>query len=270
LYLGEGAILPVILCGGEGRRLAPLSTSAKPKQFHALAHHSLSLLQQTVLRVANKQHFAAPVIVGNVKHKGHIEEQLGSISCAPFKVFLEPAMRNTAPPILLSALYAKKIGYGHMLILPSDHYIGNIDIFVSDIVAASERGEMISYFGIEPDHPYSGYGYLMQTESAVLFHEKPERAKAEDLIKRGALWNSGIFLLKVPQFLQSAALTMPKLYNALLNEGLGAYKNLTSVSFDKAYCELTAEGQVLKANFDWTDLGSWASLSALKKIESAA
>jgi len=267
---GEGAILPVILCGGEGRRLAPLSTSVKPKQFHALAHQSFSLFQQTVLRVADKQYFAPPVIMGNINYKGHIEGQLAEINCKPTKTFLEPVMRNTAAPVLLSALYAQDVGYKKMLVLPSDHCIINSEIFVSDILTASKKEEMISYFGIKPDRPDSGYGYLMEADSRISFYEKPDAASAEALINNGALWNSGIFLLQVPQFLKSTAFTMPKLYKALLSDGLGAYKVLPSVSFDKAFCERTAEGRVHKANFDWSDLGSWESLNALKKPESAA
>lgn len=265
-----GAILPVILCGGEGRRLAPLSSVNNPKQFHALAHDDLSLLQQTILRVNNAHLFAPPVLFGNERHESHIKEQLAAIECVPSAVFLEPIMRNTAAPVLLSALYAQDAGFERMLVLPSDHRIHNEKVFIRDASIAAQGEEIISYFGITPDRPYSGYGYIQETSKGIIFYEKPEAQKAATLIANRALWNSGIFLLQVTAFLEAAAHLMPDLFEVLSQDGFDAYSRIPDVSFDKTFCERTSSGKLYKANFDWMDLGSWEALAALETKESAA
>ena len=263
-------ILPVILCGGEGRRLEPLSSADKPKQFHALAHEDLTLLQQTILRVTDDPHFAPPVLFGNLRHEEHINEQLGAIKCQPSAIFLEPMMRNTAAPVLLAALHGHEQGFQHILVLPSDHCIRNIQAFSRDISIAAKGGNMISYFGIAPDRPYSGYGYIQDTGKGIVFHEKPEVEKAAALIMEGALWNSGIFLLRVPDFLEAAARIMPYLLGALCSDGFEAYSRIPAISFDKAFCEHLSLGHLYRASFDWMDLGSWDALGALNNKESAA
>lgn len=263
-------ILPVILCGGEGRRLAPLSSADKPKQFHALVHEDLTLLQQTILRVADDRYFAPPILFGNFRHEAHIKEQIGAIQGNPSAIFLEPMMRNTAAPVLLAALHGHEQCFQYILVLPSDHCIRNVQAFSHDIGIAAKGGNMISYFGIVPGRPYSGYGYIQDTAKGIVFHEKPEVEKAAALIAEGALWNSGIFLLHVPIFLEAAAHIMPDLLGALSSDGFKAYSRIPAISFDKAFCENVSSGHLYTAGFDWADLGSWDALDALNNKENAA
>lgn len=173
-------------------------------------------------------------------------------------------MRNTAAPVVLSALYARKEGFDKVLVLPSDHHIQDVAAFVSDVESASMDDAVISYFGIAPDRPYTGYGYIQNDSEGIVFHEKPDIGKAAALILNGALWNSGIFLLNVAAFLGEAARIMPDLYEALLNGGFESYPHIPSVSFDKAFCERTSIGRLHKASFDWMDMGSMESLEILK------
>lgn len=250
--------------------LAPLSSADKPKQFHALAHDELSLLQQTALRVKDERHFAPLVLFGNIRHEDHIKEQLAVIGCTPSTMFLEPLMRNTAAPVLLSALHANRNGFEQVLILPSDHCIYDREAFCCDIHMASKDEAVISYFGIAPDRPYSGYGYIQETSDGIVFHEKPVMDKAVLLILEGALWNSGIFLLHVSSFLETAARIMPDFLEAISNKGLESYTCIPDISFDKAFCEHTSLGRLHKANFDWADLGSWEALASLEMKEGAA
>ena len=250
--------------------MAPLSSVDKPKQFHALADNNLSLLQQTILRVEDDNRFAPPAIFGNVRHATHIQEQVAEVECVPLITFLEPVMRNTAAPILLSAFYAQDSGFRYLLVQPSDHCINSIGAFIANVLTALNDANIISYFGITPDRAYSGYGYIQESAQGVLFHEKPDLDKAAFLISQGALWNSGIFLLEVSGFLKEAACVMPDLFEALSNDGFDAYSRISSLSFDKAFCERTIKGRLYKADFDWMDMGSWDALCTLISRESVA
>ncbi|MAE51484.1 MAG: hypothetical protein CMH27_06715 [Micavibrio sp.] len=260
-------ILPVILCGGAGRRLAPLSTMDKPKQFHALSGGVHTMLQQTILRVRCPSIFAAPVLFGNIRHQESIKRQLEGIECTPSEVFLEPVMRNTAAPVFLSALYALQKGFDKALILPSDHCIQDENAFWDDIERAEKSGSLITYFGIEPDHPHDGFGYISEKQSGIIFHEKPDIQTARKLIAAGALWNSGIFLLDVVPFLQEVEIVAADLLDMLKVNSLEAYAHIADAPFDKVFCEQTRKGTLLRAGFDWHDLGSW---DALRQIVEAA
>lgn len=257
------SILPVILCGGMGTRLAPLSTPEKPKQFHCLSGGARSLFQETLLRAASPL-YADALIFGNHAHESLINSQLLEIDIAPQALFLEPLSRNTAAPVILSALYASGAGYQHILALPSDHAIENSDAFNDDIQKAAGNNGPITYFGIVPTASDAAYGYIQE---GICFHEKPDETRAADLIARGALWNSGIFLINVPAFLEDLNAVNTGLLQILSVIDLGKhlsiadYEEVPSVPFDKAYCEKSAKGTLMKASFDWSDLGSWESLA---------
>lgn len=263
------SILPAILCGGAGRRLAPLSTPSLPKQFLRLDDPALSLLQQTLMRVRKPDIFAPPVLFGSVHHHAVLQQQIDDMACVPAALFLEPVMRNTAAPVFLAALYAARTGYEYVLVLPSDHVIANEQAFVEDIRHAAEGGAVISYFGIAPDSPRDCFGYLYEEAGrGIRFHEKPDTATAQTLIGRGALWNSGIFLLRTTGFLAEAACVAPDLLEMLSMHSLEAYEHIAPIPFDTAFCEQTGCGRLYRARFDWVDLGNWVALNhhASKKV----
>lgn len=268
-------ILPVILCGGFGKRLAPLSTPDKPKQFHALLGEENSLFQETMARLSPAL-FLAPVIFGNRGHEALIESQLREAGVMPDAVFLEPFSRNTAAPVILSALYAARQGVRKILVLPSDHVIEDRDSFYADVALAAGNGAPVTYFGIRPDAPSSLYGYVLQDgQGGMIFHEKPDAALAGALIEQGALWNSGIFLIDVEAFLTDMefvdAPLLAQLRFILLKPYLFEedYRVLPDIAFDKVYCEKSRCGSLIRASFDWCDLGSWEvweSRSALARL----
>jgi mannose-1-phosphate guanylyltransferase len=233
-------IYPVILAGGFGRRLAPISTPYKPKQFHDLLGHGETLLQSTIKRALM---FAEPqdvITIGNVIHEEHLQTQLHEINVDLLEnLIFEDEPRNTAYAINLALNH---INDGILLIMPSDHFInGNFYDDVEKAVKIAAEGK-IATFGIMPEYPSTNYGYLLENK----FFEKPEYADAIKLIRKGALWNSGIFVASD---------------STLKLEYLKYSPDLTSKPpFDIAIMEKTNRMEVLRAHFNWDDLGSWESL----------
>jgi len=236
----------VILAGGFGKRLAPLSTEDCPKQFLDLTGEGISLFQQTVnraLQVATPKNIWP---VANIIHEGIVLSQLEDTHReVAHNVLFEDESKNTAHAIYLAAGLIKK---GVVVVMPADHII-NGD-FTQDINAAKElamAGKIVA-FGIKPESPDTNFGYL----HAGGFHEKPDSFEAEKLIGQGALWNSGIFI-----FLAETVLEEFKRLHG---------QTIPAISFDKAIMEKTDKLAVIPASFEWADLGSWEALKNFSRI----
>ena len=233
-------ICSVILAGGMGKRLAPLSTLTKPKQFHDLTNYGATMLQQTVARA---QQFSGEIhIVGNTKHANHFAEQVPECN-----LILEPRAKNTAASVFIAA---QKLPNSMLVIMPADHYI-NGD-FAGDIVRAvniAKTGRIVT-FGISPTEPNENYGYIVTHK----FTEKPMRERAEQLIAQSAKWNSGIFIARSDVLLAEFKKYQPEFFKS-------SFTALPELPFDKAIMEKTARHVCLTANFDWDDLGSWESVA---------
>lgn len=237
-------IYSVILAGGFGRRLTPLSTVDKPKQFHDLNGEGISLFQQTVLRALKISLPKHVLPVANIKHKNLVLSQLAAANFEVAQnVIFETEAKNTAHAIYLAA---KKIGKGLMVVLPSDHAItGSFNTDIEKAVKLAEKGKIVA-FGIEPESADTNFGYIL----GHAFHEKPELHQAQVLLAEGALWNSGIFVFKA---------------ETVLSEFEDFYgNNIPAISFDKAVMEKTDKLATIKAGFHWADLGSWEVLNKLK------
>ena len=209
-------IIPIILSGGVGSRLWPLSREHFPKQCLPLADSQHSLLQQTVLRIQGFK-LGSPIVVCNEDHRFLIAQQLQALGIKDAKILLEPASRNTAPAIALAALEVvarlKSIEAetdALLLVLPSDHVLDDITIFENAIrqaKALAETGSLVT-FGIKPTRPETGYGYIRRGDDFTVseFIEKPNVIKAQEYVNAGDyLWNSGMFLFGAKAYLQELA-----------------------------------------------------------------
>jgi mannose-1-phosphate guanylyltransferase/mannose-1-phosphate guanylyltransferase/mannose-6-phosphate isomerase len=281
--MNPSVICPVILSGGSGTRLWPLSRADRPKQFLPL-DGGFSLLQQTALRVADRARFAAPVVVANARHLEEIERQLGAVGIAPGRLILEPRPRNTAAAIALAAFSAAPDDL--LLVMPSDHRIADLAAFHQAIdrgVAAARDGWLVT-FGLSPDRPETGYGYIERGESiaggafkAAAFVEKPDRAAAELLLERGGhLWNGGIFLFRARNFLDSLERAEPAVFErvgaaiagtrsarGIVRPDPACFEAAPAISVDHAVMERSPNVAVVPADMGWSDVGSWDSLNEL-------
>ena len=216
-------IAPVILCGGSGTRLWPLSRETYPKQFVDLGGGK-TLFKDTVLRAKHTPNSLEPVIVCNEAHRFYVTAEL--YECGVHgKILLEPAPRNTAPAIALAAFALQEDGADPlMLVLPSDHAIGDEDAFfegVTRAAALAEQGRIVT-FGIAPTGPATAFGYIEQGEAlgangymVARFVEKPDAKKATGMLARGGYsWNSGMFLLRASVYLKELERFAPKIYAA--------------------------------------------------------
>ncbi len=281
-------VIPVILAGGNGSRLWPLSRELFPKQFHALFDEH-SLLQNTLLRAARTTS-QDPIIVCNEEHRFLVAEQCRALNQPWSRIILEPEGRNTAPAIALAALAACTMAQQPLLlVLPSDHLIGDADVFCEAVKvaakAASEGG--LVTFGITPTRPETGYGYI-ETNGAVeneatpvrSFVEKPDLATARSYHASGDyLWNSGMFVLDARCYLDELAKFCPEMHakvTAAFASGTtdldffrpGAeFLESPSDSIDYAVMEKTDRAIVVRTNFDWSDIGSWTSLWELSSLD---
>ncbi|WP_022686667.1 mannose-1-phosphate guanylyltransferase/mannose-6-phosphate isomerase [Sphingomonas phyllosphaerae] len=275
-------IVPVILSGGSGTRLWPMSRPEKPKQMLALTA-SDTMLQLTAAR-AHGDAFAAPIVVANAAHADAVEEQLGAIGAQPSALILEPAGRNTAPAIALAALSAG--ADQAMLVMPSDHVIADRDAFHAAIHAALplvEQGWLIT-FGITPDAPETGYGYIKVGDElapgihrVARFVEKPKRDVAEAMIASGDhAWNGGIFLFRADAYLGALERFAPAILAAARSacagarrEGVRVYPDAAafaaspSDSIDYAVMEKADRVAVVPVTMGWSDVGSWDALHAI-------
>ena len=276
-------IVPVILSGGSGSRLWPMSRPEKPKQLLVLTGAE-TMLQQTARRAAGDG-FHPPVVVANAQHADDVEAQLASIDASPSALILEPAGRNTAPAIALAALGAPT-PQGALLVMPSDHVIGDVPAFHAAIATALpmvQAGWLIA-FGIKPDAPETGYGWIRKGEALAAgvhriarFVEKPPLAEAEAMLAAGGhAWNGGIFLFRADVFLDALAAHAPDILSAAqeamaraTREGIrihpaaDAFARAPSESVDYAVMEKTDRAAVVSVAMGWNDVGSWDALHAI-------
>jgi mannose-1-phosphate guanylyltransferase len=277
-------ITPVILSGGGGTRLWPMSTPEKPKQFMALTSEH-TMFQLTAERVRDRAMFSAPIIVANAAHATLVEDQLDVIGVSDATLLLEPCARNTAPAIALAALAApdpKSV----LLVMPSDHVITDVDAFHRATKAALtlvEQGWMVTY-GITPTAPETGYGYIRMGEElggGVLrverFVEKPDRATADAMLAEGNhSWNGGIFLFRADIYLGALAVHAPEMLaaaqkamteamcdGARISPDEQAFAACPADSIDYAVMEKAEHVAVAPVNMGWSDVGSWDALYAL-------
>ncbi len=282
--MAQGAIWPVILSGGAGTRLWPLSRELYPKQLLPLVSDR-SLLQDTLARVIGDR-FAAPVVVCNDDHRFIIAEQLRQLDLKPGAIVLEPAARNTAPAVAAAAtLILRDDPDALLLVLPSDHIIRDVAAFVRavEIAASAARSGRLVAFGLASKHPETGYGYIRRggplagvrdAYDIERFVEKPDLATAQTYLADGAWsWNSGMFLFPARLYLDELTSHQPKIAAAAARAVDGATKDLDflrldkaafedspSLSIDYAVMEKTKRAAVVPADLGWNDVGAWSAL----------
>lgn len=274
------SIHPVILCGGSGTRLWPVSLKAKPKPFLPLIGET-TLFEQAVIRVAGDDRFAAPMVVAGAQHCDIIEEQLNGLEGdAEHRLIVEPMGRNTAPAIALAAamLPAEAI----MLVCPSDHHIADEAAFRAAALAAAElaREDWLVSFGIAPERPETGYGYLHRGEplpggyKIAKFVEKPDLATAQSYLESGEYsWNGGIFAFRAGALLNELSAHRPAMAQAVAvavaagkREGARfhpqteAFAQIEGDSIDYAVMENTTRAAMVPVDMGWSDIGNWAAL----------
>jgi mannose-1-phosphate guanylyltransferase / mannose-6-phosphate isomerase len=278
-----GPIVPVLLSGGVGSRLWPLSRETYPKQLLSLLGEQ-TLLQQTAMRVSDKVMFAAPLIVANAEHRFVIAEQMRSLGMAKPRIVLEPVGRNTAAAVAVAALLATDADPdATLLVMPVDHLVRDTNAFRATVTAAraAVAAGKIVLFGIKPDAPAIGYGYIKAdgpgaggAHNVAGFVEKPDRETAQQFLSSGAyLWNSGMFLLPARVFLHELELFAPKVLDVCRTALANAERDLDflrlpetpfadcpAISIDRAVMEKTSRAAVVPAQFDWNDIGSWSAL----------
>ena len=287
-------IIPVILAGGSGTRLWPLSRQLYPKQMIDI-YNEKTMLQNTVLRIEGFEMIAPPIIVCNENHRFMAAEQLREINIDPLAIILEPIGRNTAPAIALAAFKAMKHEKDPiLLVLPADHVIEKVMDFHAAIRAGikeAEKGNLIT-FGIIPDSPETGYGYIKKgdlLESGTgaskieKFVEKPDLATAKKLFDSGSYcWNSGMFMFKASEIIKELETHAPDIMmpcKGLIEAGVQdldflrlsreGFQDIPSDSIDYAVMEKTSKGIVIPFKAGWNDLGSFDALwQAGKKDES--
>lgn len=273
-------ITPVILSGGSGTRLWPLSRPARPKQLLSLTAPE-TMLQLTALRVAHRARFAPAFVVAGARHEAEIAAQLASAGAADATLILEPAGRNTAPAIALAALAAAPDAL--LLVMPSDHVIDDVPAFHAAIdagAALANEGWLLT-FGMTPTAPEVGFGYIERGDAlgpgvdrASRFVEKPDRATAEAYLATGRfLWNGGIFLFRADAMIAAFATHAPDVLDAARKAILGAassgrslmprasaFEAAPSVSIDVAIMERHDRVAVVPVSMGWSDVGSWDAL----------
>ena len=277
-------MIPVILSGGNGSRLWPLSRKQNPKQFLPLTGKE-TLFQQTLQRLSI-DNVQAPIIVSNNDHRFIVEEQLEALNCTPHSILLEPFGRNTAPAVALAAFAILEEGQDDvMLVLPADHVIDDETAFHNALrvaEAAATDGEMV-LFGITPDKAETGYGYIQANQTlssadgtyrVAAFVEKPNEEKAKEYLASGDYyWNSGMFMFKASRYLDELKQHDEAIYNKTLSAFQRSRKNgkvlhidseifahCPDNSIDYAVMEKTSKACVVPMQAQWNDVGSWSAL----------
>src|SRR5918995_868332 len=276
-------LLPVILSGGAGTRLWPLSRELYPKQLLALTS-SHTMLQETALRLSGLQ-ASGPLVVCNEAHRFLVAEQLRQLEIEPHSILLEPFGRNTAPAIALAALAAIARSPGDdpvLLVLPADHVIRDVAAFQKAVQAAlpaAQQGRLVT-FGIVPREPETGYGYIQRgapdgaSYRIARFVEKPSLERARKFLAAGDhYWNSGMFMFRASRYLEElkrlapaieqacrAALEAAKADLDFTRVDADAFEPCPSDSIDYAVMEKTADAVVVPLDAGWSDVGSWSSL----------
>ena len=274
--------IPVILAGGSGTRLWPLSRSMYPKQFLNLGNSQHSLLQNTIIRAKHCTNSQA-IIVCNEEHRFLTAEQMRETG-HDGTIILEPAARNTAPAIALAALHALNTSEDAVLtVLAADHLITDIEQFsehVNDAIQLAHEGAMITY-GVVPDRPETGYGYIKAETTGISrierFVEKPNAEKARNYVESGEYyWNSGMFAFRAHTYLDELRAHAPEVLAAcessfdkaerdldFVRIDKEAFANCESISVDYAVMEKTANAMVVPFTAGWSDIGSWDAVHAI-------
>jgi mannose-1-phosphate guanylyltransferase len=285
----EQRIVPIILSGGMGTRLWPLSRGDFPKQFLKLNDDKLSLFQETLARIADRTKFAAPIVICNNKHRFLVADQLQQCNIEDAHILLEPEARNTAPAISAVCAYIEATsGHARALVLPSDHIITNDKAFTNAIQAGNKSaaaGKLI-IFGITPTHAEAGFGYIKAADkfdehsyNVESFVEKPDQQTAQTYIESGNYsWNSGIFLFSTSLFLQELRIHAPDVYKHSLASvahreenvdfirlNAQAFAACPSISIDYAVMEHSKNVAVVPVSCGWNDAGSWQALWNVKE-----
>ncbi len=278
-------IIPVILSGGMGSRLWPMSRESYPKQFLKLSSDKYSLIQKTIERINGIEGFEPPTIIGNRNHRFLIAENIMEMGLDGISIILEPCARNTAPALAATAYYLKEIYKDALiLVLPSDHIIRDNETFIKGVQKAAEiaNNDKLVTFGIKPEHPETGYGYIkygkeIKKNTAYeieCFVEKPDIKTAEKYVKSGDYaWNSGMFLFPIETFLKELEKFEPVICehaaNSVKNREDGSdfitlnekdFCSSPKESIDYAVMERTDKGAVVPLDCGWNDAGAWDSL----------
>lgn len=278
---GTVPIRPVVLCGGSGTRLWPLSRSHHPKQLLPLTR-SETMLQATLGRTGHSS-FSAPVIVTGEEHRFLVRDQASVAGDEPAAIILEPEGRNTAPAIALAAHWTQQFAPDDlMLVMPADHVIEDINAFLDSIMSAcpaAQAGKLVT-FGIHPSEPKTGFGYIESgseldcapgVRDVVRFVEKPDLATAQEYCAAGSYyWNGGIFLFRPAAFLEELSQFAPAVASACAGAMAGAttdqlfvrpsaesFCQSPSISIDFAVMEHTQHASVVPVEMGWSDVGSW-------------
>src|SRR4051812_8110167 len=280
-------LIPVILSGGSGTRLWPLSRELYPKQLLPLVGKG-TMLQETLARVQGVENVGAPIVVCNDSHRFLVAEQLREINSKPQSILLEPVGRNTAPAVAIAAMAAVSAADNGsseealLLVLPADHVIRNVDAFRAAVAVgrkAAGQGKLVT-FGVVPDKPETGYGYIKRgagegpTFPIAEFVEKPDLVTATRyLASKEYFWNSGMFLFRATAFLDDLRSLAPDIYDACAQAFTAAKQDLDftrlpakefgacrSDSIDYAVMEKTKHGVVVPLEAGWSDVGSWSAL----------
>lgn len=285
-------LLPVVLAGGVGSRLWPLSRQLFPKQFLSLTEAKFSMLQATCRRLGGLD-IEPPLLVCNEQHRFLAAEQLRQIGMEKSKIVLEPVGRNSAPALALAALEAiSKGGDPVLLVLAADHLIKDVAAFQGSILSAlpfAEAGQLVT-FGIVPSHPETGYGYIQKGETVgekgfkvMGFIEKPDAERASQYLRdENFLWNSGLFMFKASRYLDELSVFRPDILDAckaaismaeqdmdFIRVNRDAFSMCPEESIDYAVMEKTANAVVVPMDAGWSDVGSWAALWDVQEKDSA-
>jgi mannose-1-phosphate guanylyltransferase/mannose-6-phosphate isomerase len=294
-------IVPVILAGGMGTRLWPLSREHYPKQLMPVTGEKHSLLQLTAMRLTGIPNALPPIVVCNEEHRFMVAAQLQLDSLHPSMILLEPAGRNTAPAAAVAAFEASKEGSDPvLLVMPSDHIVRDHGAFRSSVALGgglASSGHIVT-FGVKPDRAATGYGYIKMGAALDVddhrgeagegvyridkFVEKPDQERAgQYLAARDYLWNSGMFMFRSSVYLQELERLSPKIFEAcreayaqakhdldFLRLDMQAFTSCPSDSIDYAVMEKTSKGAVIPIDVGWSDVGSWSTLHELRDRDS--
>lgn len=288
----QKVIYPVLLAGGVGSRLWPLSTKDRPKQFLPL-FDGKSLFQITIQRFTNNISYGKPLVMTNSLYEKYVKEQLEELDIQEYEILYEPACKDTGPAILLATeyLYHKYKYDVNILLVPADHYIPNSKKLLEYVNHGLQHVKSnVLIFGINPITPETGYGYIKKGNvidkycfNVSEFKEKPNLQKAEEYLKSGYYyWNSGIYLFTASNLINSFKNQCLNVYSDInsikflensedlftLQSNLDIFKNVKSISIDYAITEKIENIIMIDTDVEWSDVGSWKGLWDISEKDS--